>query len=189
MLNTKYVIQQQGENVVAAQNPGALGNAWFVNAVKFVNGPVEEMKALTNFNPKDTAVVDLKYKDIITNITATDSASTIKMTSFDNDAITYQSSSTGNHAAIFSEIFYKDWNAYIDGKPAKVFKANYVLRGLVIPAGNHKIDFKFEPSIFFTGRMISNISTLLLMILLVTFVIYYVRNSKKPEKKFFKSRI
>lgn len=178
MLNTKYVIQQQGNDVVAARNAGALGNAWFVKAVKFVNGPVEEMKAITNFNPKDTAVVDAKYKNLITNITPADSASLIRMTAFDNDAITYQATATGNHVAIFSEIFYKDWNAYIDGKPAEIFKADYVLRGLVVPAGTHKIDFKFEPKLFYTGRTISNLASWLLMLLLVAFIVYEIRKKK-----------
>ncbi|MEJ7627242.1 MAG: YfhO family protein [Ferruginibacter sp.] len=179
MLNTKYVIQQQGNDVGAARNPGALGNVWFVRAVKFVNGPVEEMKALSNFNPKDTAIVDAKYKNLISNITVAESSSSIRMTAFDNDAISYQSNGAGSHAAIFSEIFYKDWNAYIDGKPAEIFKANYVLRGLVIPAGTHKIDFKFEPALFYSGRTISNITTWFLMALLVAFIFFQVRNSRK----------
>jgi hypothetical protein len=178
MLNTKYVIQRQGDNVVAAHNTGALGNAWFVKGIRFVNGPTEEMKAITNFNPKDTAVVDVKYKDIVNGITPADSASTIRMTTFDNDAITYEAVATGNHAAIFSEIFYKDWNAYIDGKPAKIFKANYVLRGLVIPAGKHKIEFKFEPALYFTGKTVSNITTWLVMVLLLTFIVFVIRKKR-----------
>jgi len=175
MLNAKYVIQQQGNDLVAARNPGALGNAWFVNAIRFVNGPDEEMKAISNFNPADTAIVDIKYKNITATITPADSSSNIRMTSFDNDAIVYQATSTANHAAIFSEIYYKDWNAYIDGKRTEIFKANYVLRGLVIPAGTHKIEFKFEPKLYFAGRTISNLSTWLIMILIAAFIIYWLR--------------
>ena len=181
MLNAKYVIQQQGNDVVAMKNPEALGNAWFVKAVKFVNGPVEEMKALTNFNPKDTAVVDEKYKSAITTYTAPDSAASIRMKIFDNDAITYESSSTGNHVAVFSEIFYKDWKATIDGKPADYFKTNYVLRGIVVPAGKHTIEFKFEPAVFFIGRNVSNIATWLLMLLLAGCIVYYARKAKREQ--------
>lgn len=175
MLNTKYVIQQRGNDLVAARNPGALGNAWFVKAIRFVNGPVEEMKALSDFNPRDTAIVDAKYKNIVANITPADSSATIRMTSFDNDAISYQATAPGNNAAIFSEIFYKDWNAYIDGKPAEIFKADYVLRGLIIPAGSHKIDFKFEPKLFYTGRTISNLAAWLVILLLAGFIFFEVR--------------
>jgi hypothetical protein len=182
MLNAKYVIQQQGNNLVASINHGALGHAWFVKAVKFVNGPVEEMKALYEFNPADTAIVDEKFKNLITGITPADSSSTIKQTAFDNDAITYKSSSTAAHVAVFSEIYYRDWKAYIDGKPAEFFKANYVLRAMVVPAGNHIIEFKFEPSIYYTGRNIANISTWILTVLLIGFIVYSVKNGLKNEE-------
>ncbi len=178
MLNVKYVIQQQGQKLQATKNPGALGNAWFVNTVKFVNGPVEEMKALNNIDPLDTAVIDVKYKNIITAFSPADSLSNISMSAFDNDAISYKTASATAHLAVFSEIFYKDWKAYIDGKPVEFAKANYVLRALLIPAGNHTVEFKFEPAIYFTGRSISNISTWLLMLLLALSVFLKLRSNK-----------
>ena len=181
MLNTKYVIQQQGENVVAAQNPGALGNAWFVNAVRFVNGPVEEMRAISAFNPGDTAIVDAKFQNLISGLTPRDSSAKIEQTAFDNDHITYKTNSSGKHAAIFSEIYYKDWNAYIDGSRAEIFKANYVLRGLVVPAGSHTIEFKFEPSIFFTGKTIANIASWLVFVLLLGFLFYLLKRGDRNE--------
>ena len=175
MLNTRYVIQQQGNETVAMKNPEALGNAWFVKSVKFVNGPVEEMKALTGLNPKDTAIADEKYKSMVQAYTVPDSAAYIIMKTFDNDAISYESSASGTHIAVFSEIYYKDWKAYIDGKPADYFKVNYVLRAMAVPAGKHTIEFKFEPAVYHLGKNISNISTWLLMLLLAGFVIYSVR--------------
>ncbi len=183
MLNAKYVIQQQGNETVAMTNPGALGNVWFVSAVKFVNGPVEEMKALDNFNPKDTAVVDEKYKPMIASYTAPDSTSFIRMKTFDNDAITYESSSAGTHVAVFSEVYYKDWKATIDGKPADYFKTNYVLRGMVIPAGKHSIEFKFAPAVYFMGKNISNISVWLLMLILAAFIVYSLKVKKYETVK------
>ena len=179
MLNTKYVIQQQGNELVAMKNPEALGNVWFVKSVKFVNGPVEEMKALTGLVPQDTAIADEKYKSLVNTYTAPDSAAYIRMKTFDNDAITYESSASGNHVAVFSEVYYKDWKAYIDGKRADYFKANYVLRAMVVPAGKHTIEFKFEPAVFYLGKNISNISTWLLILLLVGFVIYSVKKKSK----------
>ena len=179
MLNTRYVIQQQGNELVALKNPEALGNAWFVNHVKFVDGPVEEMKALSGLNPKDTAIADAKYKSIVQAYTAPDSAAYIRMKTFDNDAISYESAASGNHVAVFSEIYYKDWKAYIDGKPADYFKVNYVLRAMVVPAGKHTIEFKFEPAVFYLGKNISNISTWMLMLLLAGYLIYAVRKKKE----------
>ncbi|MEO6667842.1 MAG: YfhO family protein [Ferruginibacter sp.] len=182
MLNAKYVIQQQGNNLVASRNLGALGNVWFVKGLKFVNGAVEEMKALYEFNPADTAVVDNKFKNLISAASPADSSSTIKQTVFDNDAITYKSSSTASHVAVFSEVYYRDWKAYIDGKPADFFKANYVLRAMVVPAGNHTIEFKFEPGIYYTGRNIANISTWILTVLLIGFIVYSIRNGLKKDQ-------
>jgi uncharacterized membrane protein YfhO len=175
------VIQRQGNDKVALQNPGALGNAWFVKTVKFVNGPVAEMKALDTFNPSDTAVVDEQFKNLVTAFTPADSSATISMTSFDNDAITYKTSSSANHVAVFSEIYYKDWKVYIDGKPASFFKADYVLRAMVVPAGNHTIEFKFEPAVFFTGKKISNIACWLIALLLLGCIAYQFMNNKKEQ--------
>ncbi|MFN8248677.1 MAG: YfhO family protein [Ferruginibacter sp.] len=179
MLNAKYIIHQQGNETVASLNPGALGNVWFVNAVKFVNGPAEEMRALDNFNPKDTAIVDEKFKSSVTAYVPADSASTIQMKSFDNDHIIYESSASGSHVAVFSEIYYKDWKAFIDGKPAPYFKANYVLRAMVIPAGKHTIEFKFEPAAYYTGRTITNIAAWTLMLILAAFIVYSIRGRNK----------
>ncbi len=179
MLNAKYIIHQQGNETVASLNPGALGNVWFVNAVKFVKGPAEEMKALDNFNPKDTAVVDEQFKNSVTAHVPADSSSSIRMKNFDNDAITYESNAAGNHIAVFSEIYYKDWKAYIDGKPTPYFKANYVLRAMVIPAGKHTIEFKFEPAAYYTGRNITNIASWALMLILVALIVYSVRGKNK----------
>jgi hypothetical protein len=179
MLNTKYFIQQQGNDKVAQLNPSALGNVWFVKNIQFVDGPGNEMRAISNFNPKDTAYVDASFKNIVGSYTQPDSMSSIKMTSFDNDAITYESNSSVNNSAIFSEIYYKDWKAYIDGKEVPFYKANYVLRGLTIPAGKHKIDFKFEPQSFFIGKKISNISSWLLFLILIGTIVREFISKKK----------
>lgn len=179
MLNTKYFIQKtaDGKNANAIQNPGALGNCWFVKAVKFVNGPVEEMKALNDFDPKDTAVVDNSFKNIVTGFAAPDSIASIRQTSFDNMNIKYESNSNSANLAVFSEIFYKDWKATIDGKEVPVAKANYVLRALVVPAGKHTIEFKFESKVFKGSYTISMITNWLLFALLLWFVFYTVKNN------------
>lgn len=181
MLNTKYIFQQQGNDVIASLNPGALGNAWFVKAVKYVNGPLEEMNALTSFNPKDTLIADEKYKSLIGSFSPADSTSIITMKTFDNDRITYESFCSADNIAVFSEIYYKDWRATIDGKPVDFFKANYVLRALKVPPGKHVVEFKFEPKIFFIGKTVSNISAWLIVILLAGFIVYTLKNENKKE--------
>ncbi|GGH73854.1 hypothetical protein HNQ91_003742 [Filimonas zeae] len=165
MLNTKYIIQPGADNnPTPTQNPGALGNAWFVKGVHWVNGPAEEMTALDNFDPKDTAVLDNKYKSLIDGKFTADSAAVIRQTKFDNDAVSYECNSAAPQLAVFSEIYYKDWYAYIDGKQADVLKANYVLRALVVPAGKHTIEFKFEPKVYKQTYVLSTIAGWLMLL-------------------------
>jgi len=183
MLNAKYVIQQQGDQLVASKNPGALGNVWFVKGVNYVNGPVEEMKAITTFNPADTAVVDASYKSILGSFANADSSESIKQTAFDNDAIMYESNTKAPHLAVFSEIYYKDWKAYIDGKPTSFGKANYVLRTMLIPAGKHQIEFKFEPQSVPIGNTLSTIFGWLISLLLFAALLMSARNLSKKNTK------
>ena len=175
MLNTKYFIQDQGGRPVVLRNPGALGNAWFVKGIQWVNGPVEEMKALDNFNPADTAVADQRFKSEAGSYGMPDSTDQIRQVHFNNDTIIYQSSSKAARIAVFSEIFYKDWKAYIDGKPSPIFKANYVLRSMLIPAGSHTITFRFEPSLFIMSREISFYFSWLAFLILAGFSIITLR--------------
>jgi hypothetical protein len=181
MLNTRYIIQksEDGKDLVMP-NTMALGNCWFVKAIKYVKGPVEEMKALDNFNPADTAVADESFKTIIGNFTAADSTSSIQQTAFDNMAIKYESNSATANLAVFSEIFYKDWNAYVDGKQVQVAKVNYVLRALTIPAGKHNIEFKFEPKVFNTSYTISKYSGWAMLLILLAYLVYAFK--KKDDK-------
>jgi len=183
MLNTKYIIQNnpQTKQPMAIPNAGALGNCWFVKGITFVDGPSAEMRALDAFNPRDTAIVDVKYKADLASVTPADSMSSIKQTAFDNDAIKYESNASAPHLAIFSEIFYKDWNASIDGAPAKVIKANYLLRGLVVPAGKHVIDFKFEPKVFLTSSLLATIASWFLVLLIVAYAAWELIFKKKKN--------
>ncbi|MBC8301930.1 MAG: YfhO family protein [Pelagibacterales bacterium] len=163
MLNTKYVISQQGQ---ALQNPGAMGNAWFVNEISIVPNADAEIAALNGFNPDSTAIVDVRFSEqIIENLD--NSNATINLEEYKPNYLKYTSSSTKDGIAIFSEIYYdKGWNAYIDGKLKPHFRANYVLRGMQIPAGNHLVEFKFEPSTYKTGETVALASSVTLLLLL-----------------------
>ena len=163
MLNTKYFISQQGQ---VQQNPGAMGNAWFVNNVNIVANADAEIAALNGFNPDSTAIVDLRFSEqIIDNLDNSNTA--INLEEYKPNYLKYTSSSAKDGIAIFSEIYYdKGWNAYIDGKLKPHFRANYVLRGMQIPAGNHLVEFKFEPSTYKTGETVALASSVTLLLLL-----------------------
>ncbi len=179
MLNAKYIIQpgqKQGEEM-AVQNPGALGNCWLVKGITYVDGAVEEMKALNNFNPADTAIIDKMYQSKIGNFTAPDSTAYIKQTGFDNDEVSYESNTAAPQLAVFSEVFYKDWNAYVDGKKTDIIKANYVLRALMLPAGKHTIVFKLEPVAYITGSKITVFFVWVMIALLVGTIAWEIKKS------------
>ncbi|MBS0030465.1 YfhO family protein [Chitinophaga sp. 22321] len=169
MLNTKYFIvpDQQSGQPIAQLNPGALGNAWFVKAISWVPDANTEMRALDHFNPKDTVIIDQRFRATTGAFTpAADSSATITLTKYGLNALKYTAQNNGEGLAVFSDIYYPaGWKAYIDGKESPIIRVNYALRGLKIPAGKHEIDFKFEPATFFLGRKIAGISSVLLLVL------------------------
>lgn len=170
MLNTKYLLQKDGAGLTQnfQRNDSALGAAWFVKAIRFVSSSQEEMQALDNFNPKDTAVVQTKYKERTGSSATFNDGGSIQLVENKNDVITYRSTNTSNGFAVFSEIFYDaGWKAFIDGKEAPVSKVNYVLRGLALPAGDHEIIFRFQPQGYLTGRTLTTVFSLLMLALLL----------------------
>jgi hypothetical protein len=181
MLNTKYIIQadQSGKESIYP-NEQNLGAAWFVNAVKFENTPQEVMNDLGNFHPKDTAIVFAADKSLVSYTPTTDSSS-IQLIKNDNDVITYRYSSPVNRFAVFSEIYYKPgWKATIDGKELPIIRTNYVLRGLSLPAGQNKeIRFEFHPSSFYSGKQLSLISGILILLALAAALFMEYRNRAK----------
>ncbi|HWR34093.1 MAG TPA: YfhO family protein, partial [Chitinophagaceae bacterium] len=167
MLNTKYVItaDPQSRQPALIPNPEAYGNCWFVKNVRVVNDPVEAIKSIGKTNLKDTAIIEKSFEKNITQ-PQWDSTASIKMTKFDNDAIEYESSSSSPQFAVFSEVYYPlGWNAYIDGKKTDYVNANYILRGLSVPAGKHTIQFVFEPASVKQGRSIMFIASILVTLL------------------------
>jgi hypothetical protein len=183
MLNTKYIIVSTKEGGQMAQrNPAALGNAWFVRDVKVVANADSEITALTNFKAAETAVVDKRWNENLNGFKPSyDSTGIIKLDSYKANDLVYTSSSSSEQLAVFSEIFYdKGWNAYVDGKLTPHFRANYVLRAMRIPAGKHKVEFKFEPSFYSTGQSIALASSSLVIILLLAAFFFEYR--RRPEE-------
>ncbi|MGN6803013.1 MAG: YfhO family protein [Ginsengibacter sp.] len=184
MLNTKYFIVQnpQTGKPQAELNPGAFGNCWFVKGIKYVDNADQEMAALDSTDLRDTAVVENKFKSQISSQPKHDSIGYIKLVQNLNDKIDYRSSSASPEFAVFSEIYYpKGWNAYIDGNKANYVKTDYVLRGMLIPAGNHEIEWRFEPKSFSTGRMISIIANILVALLIIATIVFYAVKKKEPD--------
>ena len=180
MLNTKYIISGGQEGSQVYPNPDALGAAWFVKTIKWVNTPHEEMNALTTFNPADTVVIDKKFQSAANKPFSFDSSATIELVKNDNDIITYKTTSAAPQFAVFSEVYYDiGWTAYIDGKEADYVKANYVLRAMHIPAGNHTIEFKFDPASHKIGSTITLICSIL-MIALLGFGLWIFYKKKEP---------
>ena len=181
MLNVKYFIFDDQDQSQVHINPSVNGNAWFVTKVLSINSADEEMKTLDSLDTKNVAVVDINYlKDNINFTQGKDSTAVIELTKYDVSTLEYQSNSTKEEVAIFSEIYYKDgWNAYIDGKLTLHFRANYVLRGMIIPAGKHNITFRFEPKVIKDGNKITLISYFLLLIIPVVW--FFISKKKNIQ--------
>jgi len=179
MLNTKYIIvNPQAAPIV---NTHRLGNAWFVDKIKTVKNADEEIAAVQNFDPSTTAIVDERFKEYFFDF-AKDTTATIKLTEYRPNYLSYQTTAKSDQLAVFSEIYYaKGWQAYIDGQPAPHFRANYVLRAMRIPAGNHKIEFKFDPKIWHIGYTIA-ITASILMILFIGFVLFFQFRKNKASQ-------
>jgi len=168
MLNTKYLItaDQNGQKEMMKNRSTAAGHAWFVQKVEYVKNADEEMMAISSFDPKNVMVVDQKFKSLIdVKKVGYDGNGFIRLTNYHPDHLTYEYSSGRDALAVFSEMWYeKGWNAYVDGEKIPYFRADYILRAAQLPGGNHKLEFKFEPSSYYTGETISLIASILLLL-------------------------
>ena len=174
MLNTKYIIgaDEAGKEVLEV-NDNANGNAWFIQDVKFVNSANEEIIALNRLNTKTAVTISSSFTSEIQNSYLMDSLASIYLTNYQANELKYESSSSSDQFAVFSEIYYKDgWNAYIDGQLTEIYQVDYVLRGLKIPAGKHTIVFRFEPIIIKKGNTITLISYAFLLLIPIGWILY-----------------
>lgn len=150
MLNTRYFILPAGQQgqTVPILNPYAYGNAWFVDRVQYVDNANEEIDALHTADPAGTAVVDARFKEALKGLTEShrDSLSTIRLTSYEPNRLVYETHNSGDAVAVFSEIYYPDgWQVTVDGQPATLGRADYILRALYLPAGEHTVEMRFDP--------------------------------------------
>jgi hypothetical protein len=170
MLNAKYFIQpdQRTGQPVAHLNPGAFGPCWLVKTIHYVKDGNEEMKALDSINVRDTAIVQQQFAARIKFMPVPDSTASIKLVGNLNDKIDYKFSAKSNQFAVFSEIYYdKGWNVYLDGNPVDYLRVDYCLRGMPVPAGDHTIEFRFEPHSYKLGMMLNAWFSLMIYALLI----------------------
>jgi hypothetical protein len=278
MLNMKYIIRGSENGPMAIPNPGAMGNAWFVKQVKWVDNPDQEYiyvgdaavvepassgalitvtgkhittsdtisvnkplqlsvsalpdsvfavrladfrlqdtiqytfgsnpadstpgfmhigdpgaagrvlpvhfkaRMVYRFDPAKTAIIDKKWKEAIpVKEIIPDSSATISLTGYRANKLEYMTNAATDQLAVFSEIFYeKGWNAYIDGKLTPHGRADWILRAMLVPAGKHKIEFRFEPKIISFGEPIAiGASVVVLLLGLIALWLHYRNLSKK----------
>ncbi len=192
MLNTKYIIAQ---NQQLYPNPSACGNGWFVNNIKKVKTADEAMLALNAsqlgdtarvpnaFDPKQTAVIrekDLSSDDALSF--TKDSSGQIKLTEYNLNSLNFESSNKHDGFAVFSDIYYPlGWKAYVDDKETKIINTNYALRGLYIPAGNHKIKFEFAPETYHKLKWLPGVSSLVILLLILGLGGLLLKQELKPK--------
>ena len=191
MLNARYFVMQDGQ---VQRNPDALGNAWFVHSIRPVESANDEILKLNEYDLAHDAIVNVNemgdklqgLPDVCQRGMARlpwDSTATIAMehhTPYNPDHVTYRSHSGVDQLAVFSEIYYApDWRAYIDGKPVEYLRANYILRALVVPAGDHVIEFRNEAPLFHKMDTVTIIGSIVLVLLAAGAIVLYYRKPKK----------
>lgn len=184
MLNTRYVILPTESGSVVQRNPEALGNAWFVDSLLWVNTPDEEISALANFNPANMAVIEKLWQpNVSVNPVVSGGSADIQLTVYTPGKLTYESKSDIDRVAVFSEVYYKTWRAYIDGKEVKPIRVNYILRGLEIPAGNHEVVFECVDEVYQKSARLSTIGSILAVIAFLALVALLITCNLKKKKK------
>lgn len=199
MLNTKYIIAPNGpqNQPVVIPNAQALGNAWFVNEVKWAKTADEEILSLKApnlgdttiipdaFDPRKTAVIRETFQKDLNGYTfGKDSAAKVVLSKYGLNELEFTSHNSQNGLAVFSDIYYPyGWKAYIDGNETPILKANYILRALKIPAGDHKIEFRFHPDSYYKGDKLAMFGSLLLIIAIIAALFFEFKNRGKNENQ------
>lgn len=187
MLDAKYFILPLGENGqgVPIQNSEACGAAWFVTSIDWAKDANEEIQKLDNFSPKEKAIIDVKFKDIVKPITGFDPNATVV---FEKDAnnnpqyLKYTTNSSTDGILIMSEIYYDEfWKCYIDGVETPYFRANYVLRGVSVPKGKHIIEFKLESQTQKTFNIIALLGSILVVLIILACIGYPIYKKRKQK--------
>ncbi|MDY0077352.1 MAG: hypothetical protein RBR87_08760 [Bacteroidales bacterium] len=178
MLNTKYIIYSP--NLTPITNYRALGDAWTVSDITWIDTPKEEIDALENIEPAKTAVVSREFQDLLQSFSGGDARAAIQLNEYEPNKLVYDFKSNADELVVFSEIWTpKGWNLYLNGEKHPLFRANYLLRAALIPAGDHKLEMRYEPAVWAVGETISLISSLFLILLALALIVQAVLRQKE----------
>ena len=174
MLNTKYVILGLKDNgKLPVQNPWAQGNGWFVSGINYVPDADAEIAALHNTNLRHEAVVDDDFADVLGNeALQSDSTATVELTSYEANRLAYKVKSQKGGVVVFSEIYCPGWTCTIDGEPTDIARANYVLRAIKVPAGEHEVIMTFDPQTVHITEAIAYTALALLALMLIALLAF-----------------
>lgn len=189
MLNTKYIIQKGQNGLVAVQNPNNLGDAWFIDRVKWVKNADDEINGLSDFSPSEEVIIDERFRSYVSSLSPDNKSSTITHTQYDPKHMVYEANvlNPNGSFAVFSELYYapknQEWNAYLDGEKVEHIRVNYLLRGMLIPNGKHTIEFKFEPKTYLMGETIDLTASIILLLALAAMIYSLNRKQGKAQKE------
>jgi hypothetical protein len=180
MLNTKYIIYNPEAGPLV--NRFAMGNAWFADTVIFVANSNEELKRIPQLEGRGALAIERFRENVRTSALPLTEGDKIELVSYKANELIYRSSSVADRVAIFSEIYYPaGWEAWIDGAEVDHFRANYILRALSVPAGEHEIRFVFNPASYHTGNKVSLAGSLLLLLVTVGFIAHTGMKNRKAQ--------
>ena len=184
MLNMKYMIMGGKEDTrIPVENPWAYGNGWFINSIQYVEDADAEIAGLHNINPRQTAVVDRKFQEMLgTDVQPADSTSIVTLTGYDANQLTYDVQSEKGGVVVFSEIYYPGWTCTIDGEKAEIARADYVLRAVRMPAGKHTVVMTFDPQTVHTTEMIAYFALVLLTLMFVGLLVRLIMTARTQKE-------
>lgn len=181
MLNTRYfILNKEGAPLI---NNHAMGHAWFVDSYSIAENADQEIVRVGEINTATEAVVDKRFTSALNNLKIIpDSNAIIQQTAYSPNVVSYSSKASTPQLAVFSEIWYPEWELYIDGNKSELIRANYVLRAAVIPGGDHKIEMKYHPAVFIKSTTVSLISSVVLILLLLSYLVVMFFKSRKEKQ-------
>lgn len=179
MLNAKYfIVGPQGQQPIAVKNNSAMGNAWFVNKVDYVDNANEEIERIGKMDIHHEAVADKKFEQALGKSAQNDSTAKATLTAYEPNHLTYDVNSKNGGVVVFSEVYYPEWTATIDGKPANVGRVNYLLRAVNVEPGSHKVVLDFHPKSVTITETISYIASTILLLAIIGIVVFEWRKKK-----------
>lgn len=186
MMNAKYLLgkMENSDQVIAQRRPTALGNAWFVNEVKFVPTALAEIDFLNTFDPATVAVAREEFKTMLQGVGSSDSADIIALTNYHPDTMVYEYTAKNDVAAVFSEMYYEElWQAYLDGEPLEHARVNYILRGAKLPAGKHTVTFIAEDKSADKDLMVERVSSAIILAGFPIYLLFFFLKKGRTEER------